>query len=122
MLYLAVLVPMICNLLTMIFAAVEELMTEDKIMWKIHENEAVEAGDEESEGSEIVVKPTEQELEQAIETLASFSTFTERGEIGLIGVKTSLFEVERSCSIRRQTIVDFLKKTIQNKVDFFTMA
>ena len=67
-------------------------MTEEEIIQEIRENETVE---EEEEGDmedredeiDIAVKPTQQEIQQAVERLANFSTFTEGGEIGAIAQK-----------------------------------
>ena len=88
---------------------------------EICEDETVEEeedkGDRDNE-NEIAVKPTQQDIQQAIETPINFSMFTESVEIGAIVSKASLLiELESHCSMRQMTIVDIFK-AVENIVIF----
>ena len=88
-------------------------MTEEEIIQELREKETVEEEEDKEDGddeNEIAVKPTQQELQQAIEGLVKFSTFTGSGEIVAIALKvSSLIEMEFNRSIRQMAIVDIFK-------------
>ena len=70
--------------------------------------------DDEEEGTaedEVPVKPSNEEVRQAIETLLTYSLFTESGEVGAMATKvSSVVESELTRFLKQVTITDFFKK------------
>ena len=60
---------------------------------------------------EVPVKPSYEEVRQAIETLLTYSLFTENGEVGAMAKKiSSVFETELTRVSKQMTITDFFKE------------
>ena len=68
-------------------------------------------GEEGTSEDEVPVKPSNEEVRQAIETLHTYSLFTQNGEVGVMATKiSSVVESELTRFSKQMTITDFFKK------------
>ena len=77
---------------------------------KIEEEE--EDDDDESTAEDVApIRPSNEEVRHAIETLLTYSMFTESGEVGAMATKvSSVVESELTRCLKQVTITDFFKK------------
>ena len=91
-----------------------QALTDAEILEEIRGDTVEVEEDDEEEGTaedEVPVKPLNEEVRQAIETLLTYSLFTESGEVGAMATKiSSVVESELTRFLKQMTITDFFKK------------
>ena len=93
-------------------AVTAQALTDAEILEEIQGDKVEVEDDEEGTAEdEVPVKPSNEEVRQAIEKLLIYSLFTKNGEVGAMAMKISpVFETELTRFSKQMTITDFFKK------------
>ena len=97
-------------------AVTAQALTIAEILEEIRGDTVEVEDDDEEEGTaedKVPVKPSNEEVQQAIEMLLTYSIFTESGEVGAIATKiSSVVESELTRFLKQMTTTDLFKKIV----------